>query len=155
MTEPIGETKRYLESPPCRESLIPFVEFITARHAAHGGVTEIRILGGPGNKKGTWCGYFDKEHWKDLINSVLPLSNSPRLKIPFGGYPRTGEGNIYFSLRPVHPDLLGRIANSIQWAAQTTSDEDIIAYDCLGIDVDPVRKSQISASDEELSLIHI
>lgn len=33
MREPVGETKRYLESPACRESLVPFVKFITSRHA--------------------------------------------------------------------------------------------------------------------------
>ncbi|MBI4248567.1 MAG: hypothetical protein HY611_03605 [Elusimicrobia bacterium] len=149
MKDPVGETKRYLESPACQESLIPFVQWITARHEARGGITEVRILGGPGNKKATWCGYFDKEHWEDLIHAILPLSGSPRSKIPYDGYPRIGEANIYFSLRPVHPDLLGRVANKIQRADQTTADADIIAYDMFAVDIDPERKSQISSSDEE------
>ncbi|MBI4376696.1 MAG: hypothetical protein HY549_09635 [Elusimicrobia bacterium] len=149
MKEPVGGTRRYLESPACRESLIPFVEYITSRHDSHGGVTEVRILGGPGGKKGAWCGYFDKEHWRDLIKAILPLSGSPRSRLPYGDYPRIGEGNIYFSLRPVHPDLLGRVANCVKYAEQSTTDVDIIAYDMFGVDIDPERKSQISASDEE------
>ncbi len=149
MKEPVGETKLYLESPACRESLIPFVQWITARHDAHGGVTEVRILGGSGGKKAVWCGYFDKDHWRELIKAIQPLSISPRSKLPYGDYPRIGEANIYFSLRPVDPDLLGRVANCIKYAEQTTSDADIVAYDMFGVDVDPERKSQISASDEE------
>jgi len=147
--EPRGETKRYLESPACRESLLPFVKFATSRHEAQGGVTEIRILPGPGMRRGVWCGYFDKAHWRDLIKAILPLAGSPRPKLPYGGYPRIGEGNVYFSLRPVHPDLLGRVANTIQYAEQSTTDADIIAYDMFSVDIDPERKSRISASDEE------
>lgn len=155
MKQPIGATKRYLESPACRESLIPFVKFITARHESHGGVTEIRILPGPGMRRGVWCGYFDKDHWRDLIEFILPLSGSPRPKIPYGGHPRITEGNIYFSMQAVHPDLLGRVANAIQWAEQTTSDSDIVAYDMFGVDIDPERKSRISASDQEKRGAHL
>lgn len=154
MREPVGETKRYLESPACRESLVPFVKFITSRHAARGGVTEVRILPGPGMRRGAWSGYFDQEHWRDLIEAILPLSGSPRAKIPYEDHPRITEGNVYFSVRPVDPDLLGRVANCIRYAEQSTSDADIIAYDMFPVDIDPVRKSQISATDDEKRAAH-
>lgn len=144
-----GETKRYVESPSFTEHLVPFVEWLLNRHDRHDGVTEIRILGLANQKKVTWAGYFDKDHIGELITAVLPCSNSPRSKIPYGAHPRIGEANIYFSLHPVHRDLLGRIANKIEYASQTTSDEDIVAYDLLAIDVDPVRRSNISSTDKE------
>ena len=58
------------------------------------------------------------------------------------------EASIHFTLQTVDPDLLARSANSFSRTA-ATSDSDIIAYTLFAVDVDPVRKTGISATDEE------
>jgi len=118
------------------------------RHRRHGGVTEVRILG-KGSFKGTASGYFDHEHLDALIAAIAPLANGVRPRLPYGDYPRISEANIYVSLHPVNRALLARSANRIQRAEATTSDADIVAYDLVGIDFDPVRPAGISSSDEE------
>jgi transcriptional regulator with XRE-family HTH domain len=64
-----------------------------------------------------------------------------------------GHGNIYFTLNPVNPNLLARSANRLKYSAdKTTSDDDIISDRWLPIDIDPVRPSDVSSTDDELKL---
>lgn len=60
---------------------------------------------------------------------------------------------VYVTLNPVRPDLLARAANRLKRRApETTADGDILVRRWLLIDVDPVRPSGVSATDEELEL---
>jgi len=142
----VNTQERYLNSKCCRDSLGPFLRWILARHYQCGGVTEVRILGG--GRRGVWSGYFDKDHVDDLVQAILPMAKV-RSKIPYEDYPRIGEANVYFTLQAVHPDLLARAANRIKRADTTTSDADVVAYCLFAVDIDPVRKAGISATDEE------
>ncbi len=137
---------RYLGSEYCRGSLLPFLQWILDRHHQCGGITEIRILGGA--RRGVWSGYFDRHHYDDLVQAILPMAQV-RSKVPYDDYPRIGEANVYFTLQAVHPDLLALAANRIRRADTTTSDGDVVAYCLFGVDIDPVRKAGISATDEE------
>jgi hypothetical protein len=57
---------------------------------------------------------------------------------------------IYFTLQVVDPRLLARAFNRLKPSGLTTSDNNVLAYRWLPIDVDPVRPSGISSSDTEL-----
>ena len=60
---------------------------------------------------------------------------------------------LYITLNPVKSDLLARAANRLKRRApETTADGDIVVRRWLLIDVDPVRPSGVSATDEELEL---
>lgn len=60
---------------------------------------------------------------------------------------------VYVTLNPVRPDLLARAANRLKRRApETTADGDIVVRRWLLVDVDPVRPSGVSATDEELEL---
>ena len=105
-------------------------------------VTEIRILGVYGNSsawqgysKGTVSGYFDNH---EAFCSAIKAANKVR---------HTG---IYFTLQVIDPRLLGRALNRLKAAKTTTSDQNIIAYRWLPVDIDPNRPSGVSASDAEL-----
>ncbi|MEZ4621159.1 MAG: hypothetical protein R2867_37440 [Caldilineaceae bacterium] len=67
-------------------------------------------------------------------------------------YNRRAEG-IYITLNPVHPALLARAANRIRsWSTLTTADSDIPYRRWLPIDIDPIRPSGISSTDDEHEL---
>ena len=110
-----------------------------------GDVTELRILGVYGNShawsgyaKGTVAGWFDNH--ADLCSALAKLD------------PKTirYEG-VYFTPQVIDPNLIGRACNRLVVAKYTTSDQDVLAYRCLLVDLDPVRLSGISSSDTELN----
>lgn len=99
-----------------------------------GSLYEVRILDLPRNNKA--AGYFDNV--EDLLREILPYDS---------------KGNLYITLNPVNPALKARSANRIKERPEkTTSDNDILKRRWILIDVDPVRPSGISASDEEKEL---
>jgi len=60
---------------------------------------------------------------------------------------------VYVTLNPVRPDLLARAANRLRArATETTADGDVAHRRWLLIDIDPVRPSGVSATDDELAL---
>lgn len=59
-------------------------------------------------------------------------------------------GNIYFSLQVIDPRLLARAYNRIKQGIATTSDNNILAYRWLPIDIDPARPSGVPSSDSEM-----
>jgi len=61
------------------------------------------------------------------------------------------HGGIYFTLQLVDPRLISRAFNRLKPADVTTSDNNVIAYRWLPVDLDPVRPSGISSSDGELT----
>ena len=59
-------------------------------------------------------------------------------------------GGIYYTLNPVNPALLARACNRLrEYADLTTADSDVVRRRWLPVDLDPVRPSGISASEEE------
>jgi len=99
---------------------------------APGQVAEIRAL-----NPYTASGYFDNT--TDLVKAVQKL-----------GYRYDG---IYITINPVLPDLLARSSNQIDTGRGkklvTTSDSEITARRWIFVDLDPVRPSGISATEQE------
>lgn len=110
--------------------------------AEHGQVIELRLLDvhGQGQRvPATMSGYFDD--FKCLADNATK----------YGG---TAKG-VYVTLNPVNPALLARASNRIRTAGRNdalTSDADITMRRWLPIDLDPVRPSGISSTDQEHSL---
>lgn len=92
-------------------------------------VIEVRAFVENGKKL---SGYFDNVH--DLAKNVSDIR---------------GNASVYVTLNPVNAALKARSYNRLSQAKQTTSDHDIVERTYLFIDVDPVRPSGISSSDEE------
>ena len=125
--------------PGALDTLRAFLGWLLPRHAALGGVTEIRILGGSG-RGGVWSAWIGPDDVEGLITALTPVGPSPRVSIPRGDYPRIGEANIYFSLQAVQPDAAPERGLPIRRVSQTSRDTDIRAYSIFVVDVDPVRK---------------
>jgi len=97
-------------------------------------VIEVRMFGV--DYKGTISGYYDSDHIEKLAKDVLEYDGK--------------AGSTYMTLNPVDPALLGIANNKLKEKAKTTtSDTDVTKRTLLFIDVDPVRHSGISSSDEE------
>lgn len=137
----------YKGSDPHQKSLLPFLRWILRRHAALGGITEIRAIAEKPSKM-IWSGYFDDKQIKLLVDLLLPDDDGPRPKLRFGEVPVIGEANFYFTMQPVNPALLARSAYEFG-RCQATSDQDIVAYTLFAVDVDPVRPSGICATKAE------
>nr|WP_303714758.1 hypothetical protein [Methanoculleus marisnigri] len=99
------------------------------------GVVEVRALA----DGVTHSGYFD-DH-EALARAVEALDADPSV------------AGIYVTLNTVNPALLARRANRIKMRLSrkdaTTADADIIRRRWLPIDIDPVRPSGVSSTDEE------
>ncbi len=104
-----------------------------------GQVVELRALHVEGGQGRTHheSGFFDCDHILDMVFAALKVT--PRAK------------GVYFTLNPVDPDLLARRCNRVGWAksGESASDKDILQRRWLLVDVDPVRKAHISATDAE------
>jgi hypothetical protein len=122
---------------------------VQAQHAYHeleasiaaivpaGSVFEIRLLAG--NRKRVDAGYFSS-----------PSAAATALAHLDGHY----QG-IYLTPNPVLPELLARSANRITpWAQVTSMDPDVTRRHWLLVDIDPVRPSGISSTDEEHDAAH-
>ena len=139
-------TRAWLTSPAA-ENLRSWLGWITERHAALGGRTEIRIIG-HGERRGVWSAFIGPADVHALAEDLAPVSPEPRARIPSGDHPRSGEANIYFGLNPVRPDLADHCG--LRRVKRTTRDTDVMAYTMLAIDVDPERRPRSrSASDAE------
>ena len=108
-----------------------------------GDVVEVRIPKGFGKLfngkdylKGTISGYFDNHD--DFTKWVQEAEKSLK-----------HEG-IYFTVQVIDQRLIGRAFNRLKQSQITTSDNNVLAYRWLPIDVDPVRPSGVSSSDNEL-----
>lgn len=112
-----------------------------------GEVVEIRAYGLSRNNKawegwaggsGIVSGYFDNA--KDFGRAAAELEQA---KAP----------GVYFTLNPVNPDLLARAANRLKAASaksSSTTDKDIAYIRWIPIDIDPIRPSGISSTNDEL-----
>lgn len=100
-------------------------------------VVELRVIYNKGRKR-TDAGYFDGEHRSELIAAAIKANQ---------------DGvNVYVTLNPVDPKLLGRYRNRVKESAPvTTADKDITRRRWLLIDIDPARSTtNTSATDEQL-----
>jgi hypothetical protein len=109
-----------------------------ARITGPGQVVEVRAL----TDQFTHSGYFS-DH-EALVRSVEPLDADGSVH------------GIYVTLNEVNPALLSRRANRIKMRLgkkdSTTSDADILRRRWLPIDIDPLRPSGVSSTDEEHGL---
>ncbi len=109
-----------------------------ARIAGPGQVVEVRAL----TDQYTHSGYFSDHD--ALIRAVEPLDADGSVH------------GIYVTLNEVNPALLSRRANRIKMRLgkkdSTTSDADILRRRWLPIDIDPLRPSGVSSTDEEHGL---
>ena len=100
-----------------------------------GQVIEVRAI----TEEGMASGYFDD--FQALAVAVEPLDST------------SGTHGIYVTLNEVNPALLSRRANRIKGRLSkkdaTTADSDITRRRWFPIDIDPVRPSGVSATDEE------
>ena len=107
-----------------------------------GEIVEVRIPKAYGKSqawegfaKGAVSGYFDDhEAFGNAVKAADKASNK----------------GIYFTLQVIDTRLIGRAFNRLKPADVTTSDQNVIAYRWLPIDIDPVRPSGINSSDSEL-----
>ena len=108
------------------------------RLAGPGQVVEVRAL----TDQFTHSGYFSDRD--ALIRAVEPLDTDSSVH------------GIYVTLNEVNPALLSRRANRIKMRLgkkdSTTSDVDILRRRWLPIDIDPLRPSGVSSTDEEHDL---
>jgi hypothetical protein len=100
-----------------------------------GQVVEVRAI----TDEGMASGYFDS--MEELAARVETVDDLP------------GVQGIYVTLNRVNPALLSRRANRIKMRLgkkdATTADGDIVSRQWLPVDVDPLRPSGVSSSDEE------
>jgi hypothetical protein len=105
-------------------------------------VVELRLLKAQNQEQrfpATMSGYFD--------NFKLLADNASK----YGGAAK----GVYITLNSVNPALFARAANHLRTVGKTdslTSDADITKRRWLPIDLDPVRPSEISSTDQEHSL---
>ena len=90
---------------------------------------------GAGHYPGSRSGYFDDHN--AFCNAVKALD-------------KLRHGGIYFTIQVIDPRLIGRAFNRLSVPKNLTSDQDVVSYRWLPIDLDPVRPAGISSSDVEL-----
>jgi len=96
-------------------------------------VVEVRI---PLTGAGVVSGYFDD-----------PVKLAAEIQRADAKYRAPG---VYYVLNPINPALLARAHNRLQDRAKyTTADADILRRRWLPVDLDPVRPTGVSSSDEE------
>jgi P4 family phage/plasmid primase-like protien len=109
--------------------------------AEPGQVVEVRALAG----NATHSGYFTD--FSALARFTEALDTDPSVH------------GIYVTLNPVNPALLARRANRIKMhicrSDATTGDADILRRRWLPVDLDPVRPSGVSSTDEEHDLARV
>ncbi|HBH3656767.1 TPA: hypothetical protein ACP6IR_002001 [Clostridioides difficile] len=60
-----------------------------------------------------------------------------------------GKCNIYITLNPINSNLDIEVSNTFKIGGKSISDKDIARYELILIDLDPIRKSKTSSTDEE------
>lgn len=117
------------------ESIIneTYIRQAVAQLVPEGNVFEIRII--RNSKSKPLSGYFTS------TDELLKAFDTVDLR----------RSNIYITLQEVNNDCFSRIqSNRFVENAQATSDADITGYNWLFIDLDPIRTSGVSSSEEEL-----
>lgn len=114
-----------------------FLAWILARHAALGGVTELRALG-RAPRRGVWSAFVGPGDLEAVLDALAPLPGSPRPVFP--DWPRSGEANLYFGLNPVKAEAVPPRGSALfSRVNHATRDRDVLAYSMFVVDVDPDR----------------
>jgi putative DNA primase/helicase len=102
-----------------------------------GQAVELRALNvaSPGGARLTWSGFFAPDALGLMAEQALELTAD-------------AEG-VYVTVNPLDPSLLARRYNRVEVARDTSADADVVRRRWLLVDADPVRKSGISATNEE------
>lgn len=119
--------------------------------------------------------YINELDIRKAIAQLIPEGNVFEVRIirnskskPLSGYFRDADtlmraldtvdlrkSNVYITLQEINQDCYSRIqCDRFVENAQATGDGDIVAYNWLFIDIDPVRTSGVSSSEEELKGAH-
>jgi len=116
-----------------------------------GEIIEVRILNCYGYSKayqgfakGSVSGYYENyDLFRHDVNLLIAQDEKDQ------------NLQIYNTLQVIDPCLLAYSFNRLTPGAKATSDKDVLYYRWFPIDLDPVRKSGISSSDEELERARI
>ena len=104
-----------------------------------GQVVELRAIGVRRDKYAPHIegGFYDTKHIPDMVQAALALTS-------------IAEG-VYWTLNPLHPDLLARRFNRADWVKcdESATDKDVLRRRWLLIDADPVRRPKISSTEAE------
>lgn len=101
-------------------------------------IIELRAFAKRGRKR-TDAGYFDGDHREELVQHAVRLN-------------REGA-SVYVVVNRINPQLISRYANRIaEHAERTATDKDVTRRRWLPIDLDPIRPSDTSATDEQIEL---
>ncbi len=111
-----------------------------------GEVVEIRAIGGVRGKSQLWSGWAGGQ--KPVVAGYF--DNAEDFHQAAVGLDEAGAHGVYFTLNPVQEPLLARAKNRLSAEISTTSDDQVRCIRWLPIDLDPVRVSGVSSSQEEL-----
>lgn len=111
-----------------------------------GEVVEIRAIGGMKGKSSLWSGWAGGQ--KPVVAGYF--DNAAAFHEAANGLDKAGAHGVYFTLNPVDPALIARASNRLSAEISTTSDKDVKCIRWLPIDLDPVRVSGVSSTNEEL-----
>jgi phage/plasmid-associated DNA primase len=103
----------------------------------------IELRGKKVNSKYWFSGFYDCEHLEKMASDVYTTEHT---------YQVVG---LYVTLNSTNPALLSRCSNKISMFVKEgdlTSDKDITNWDYLPIDIDPIRPTGISSTNDELAL---
>lgn len=107
-----------------------------------GDVTELRAFEVYGNGK----------HHEGYAKGVISGYFSDPLRFEKKARDLDKDGlTVYMTLQVINPALLARANGRMKATNKTTSDNDVLYYRWLPIDLDPIRPSGISSSDGELN----
>ncbi len=101
-----------------------------------GGVIEVRVprMNMPSGRTAPASGYFDD--YERLFQAIMELDGK--------------NSGVYITLNRLNPEVLARSSNRVKlFPENATTDKDILRYEWLLIDIDPVRPAGISSTDEE------
>jgi hypothetical protein len=126
-----------------RKYIVKVLKFLGHREV--GGVTEVRII--PKDR------YISINNRKVYVGRIISGYYDNYEKLARDIEPYNGNANIYVTLNPCKPELLSRSVNMLRVNPKvTTGDDDILCDMWFPIDIDPVRPSGISSTENELGL---
>lgn len=129
----------------------PFLHWLLHRHAALGGITELRLFREHGNSPGCWIGYGHPDKLTELVTRLAAAPTGPRPRLPHGGVPKSGEASLYTLLNPIKPTApCAKGDHSLKRRDKGATDADVLALSLMLIDIDPLRPPSTNATQAEL-----
>jgi hypothetical protein len=136
----------YINSAECRESLVPFLEYLLGHHEQMGGATEILLVPPQGRAAAkTMSGLFTPAQLDALVELLRPVA---REKVPRGGHPRIGEAAVTYNPHPVAPAAQSPKAGKFT-RCKLSEEVDVVAYSLFSVLIEPVRPADVPATEEQ------